>query len=191
MNTAKPTKICAAPAAVRIDRRHFRAERRPADHHARHLDVVERPARERDRPRHPRRCCPGACPRSRTGSPPFPFGMRFSATLMGPAVFDAPVTVSVMAPATVAAHRQPADRHYADRQIRRPAPRWRDSPAATAGSPSPSTSPPRPRSASAARLAPPSATRNAAPFVTAPKRSDVLSSARVRAGALLREWEQP
>ena len=49
MKTAKPTKISAAPPQFGSTRCDFRSERRAADRHLRHLDVVECPAGERDR----------------------------------------------------------------------------------------------------------------------------------------------
>ena len=49
MKTAQPTKICAAPPQLGSTGA-ARPDRGAADDHARHLDVVERPPRERHRP---------------------------------------------------------------------------------------------------------------------------------------------
>ena len=119
MNTAKPTKICAAPPQLGSTGATSRAERRPADHHARHFDVVERPPGERHRTRHAgpvvgRRIDVAERVRRRSVR-----DERQGHVDRADGCSTAPVNANVIAPVTLPARRQPAGGDDADRQVRR------------------------------------------------------------------------
>ena len=144
------------PRAVRIHRRHFRPEGRPADHHPRYLDVIERPPGERHGASHPGRVLQrrvyDAFRRRRGPVEKEREGHVDRAWRVGRA--DERQSDR---PRHDPAGRQPADRYHTERQVRGPAPGRRESPAARGHSRWPSMSLCLPRPWSGGRSAAPSA----------------------------------